>query len=445
MKQPVAPPPVEQLVADAVAQGRLTTVIAESSATSVATSSYLPWDKMRFKTPPADLTHEEWWLQTRLARLSVRRPIPTLVDSSGIPFSYCLPDEVLMAVDAITCDASGTITLEEAVANPATRNRYLVNSLIEEAITSSQLEGAATTRAVAKEMLRQRREPRGHSERMIFNNFAAMLHISELKNQDLTPDLVREIHRIVTDGTLKDPADAGRLQSDDSERIAVWDEFGELLHQPPPCAELEGRLARLCDFANGATDTGYMPAVLRAITVHFMVGHDHYFADGNGRTARALFYWVMLRNGYWLAEFLSISRILKKAPSQYGRSYLLTEQDEGDLTHFFIHHLNVIQRAISELHAYLAHKADELRSVSQAIKARPGEYNHRQMALIERALTDADSHFTARSHGQSHQVSEVTARADLVDLEERGLLERFRIHRQHAWRPVPDLHQRIGA
>ena len=40
-----------------------------------------------------------------------------------------------------------------------TRDRYMLNSLIEEAITSSQLEGAATTREVAKEMIRTKRKP----------------------------------------------------------------------------------------------------------------------------------------------------------------------------------------------------------------------------------------------------------------------------------------------
>lgn len=443
MKRPVAPPPYERLLSQAIEAGRLSSLVGATLDGSLATASYLPWDKLRFKTPPTGLTVEEWWLQTKLARRSVSRPINLLRDTQGQPFSYCLPDEVLRAVDEITRDASGTITLDETVTNPSTRDRYLVNSLIEEAITSSQLEGAATTRAVAKEMLRQGRDPRGHSEQMIFNNFAAMRHISDLKDQDLSPDLVREVHRIVTEGTLKDPADAGRLQQSDDERIAVWDEFGELLHQPPSVDELEERLARLCDFANGRGDTGYMPPVLRAVAVHFVVGHDHYFVDGNGRTARALFYWVMLRNGYWLVEYLSISRILKQAPAQYGRSYLLTEEDEGDLTHFFIHHLGVLQRSIQDLHVYLTRKTEELRTASDAVRARPGEYNHRQLALVQRALRDPSTHFTARSHAQSHQVTEVTARTDLTDLERRGLLERFAVGRQHAWRAAADLRAQL--
>lgn len=443
MKTPVPPPPYSDLFESINAEGRFGLALEKALAEGALTRQYLPWDKLRFKTPPEGLTHEEWWLAIRLARRGVQRSVPALRDLTGRAFSYALPDEVLAAIDQITRDASGHITISEQVTNPASRDRYIVSSLIEEAITSSQLEGAATTRQVAKDMLRNGRDPRDRSERMIFNNFHAMQRITELRDETLTPELICEIHRIVTDGTLKNPQSAGRLQDDDNDRIAVWDEFGKLLHQPPPVAELPERMQRLCDFANGGDSEHYMPPVLRAIAVHFMVGFDHYFEDGNGRTARALFYWTMLRNGYWLTEFLTISRILKQAPSQYGRSFLLTEQDEGDLTHFFIYHLTVINRAIADLHEYLAEKAAQLRIMTRAIQSVPGEYNHRQLALLEHAIKQPGATYTRRSHARSHHVSGETARHDLMDLEVRGLLQRFKIGRQFAWAPMPYLQQKL--
>lgn len=444
MKVPAAPPSYDDLSTRVQQGDRFGTVLDQALAAGSLTRGYLSWDKLRFKTPPGDLTHEEWWFAIRLARRSVQRPIEALRDLDDRPLSYALPDEVLAAVDEITRDASGNITVSEQVTNPATRDRYVVSSLIEEAITSSQLEGAATTRKVAKDMLRNGREPRDRSERMIFNNFHAMQRITQLRDDPLTPELICEIHRIVTEGTLDNPARAGRLQDDDEDRIAIWDEFGQLLHQPPPVAELPERMRRLCEFANGGGADHYMPPALRAIAVHFMTGYDHYFEDGNGRTARALFYWTMLRNGYWLTEFLTISRVLKNAPAQYGRSYLLTEQDEGDLTHFFIYHLDVVNRAIRDLHEYLAEKARQLREMNRAIQASPGEYNHRQLALLEHAIKTSSDHYTTRSHALSHHVSGETARQDLMDLEHRGLLERFKIGRQFAWAPVVDVQERLS-
>ncbi len=258
-------------------------------------------------------------------------------------------------------------------------------------------------------------------------------------------ELVCELHRIVTDGTLDDPSAAGGLQSDpDSrQRVAVTGDDDQILHVPPPARELPDRLARLCTFANDTSDAAWVQPVLRSLAIHFMVGYDHYFEDGNGRTARALFYWSMLKRGYWLTEFLTISRILNKAPAQYARSYLYTEQDGGDLTYFFLYHLNVIRRAIDDLDAYLARKVRELRETRLLLAATPGEYNHRKLALLELAIREHGSAFTARSHARSHGVSEETARQDLADLESRGLLIRTKAGKQFVWRPAPDLAVRI--
>lgn len=446
MKVPAPPPDFEALMQQVAASGsdRFMRVLAYRSAGAM-TQDYIPWDKLRYKNPPEDFTHEEWWLATRFARRSVERPLKTLKDVNGKPFTYALPDEVLQGIDEITRNASGSIAVSEQVTNPATRDRYLVSSLIEEAITSSQLEGAATSRRVAKEMIRSGREPIDRSERMILNNYMAMRRVAEVAETgaELTPELICEIHRIVTDGTLDNPSSAGEIQMDDAERIAVWGDGDQLLHKPPTVAELPERMRALCDFANGGGSDSYMPPVLRAITVHFMMGYDHYFEDGNGRTARALFYWTMLRQGYWLTEFLTISKILKEAPSQYAGSFLLTEQDDGDLTHFFVYQLKVIRRAIEELHRFLARKAEELRELQVTIKAMPGEFNYRQLALLEHAVRSPGATYTAQSHATSHNTSNETARHDLMALEDRGLLQRMKVGKRFVWVPVDDLGVRL--
>ena len=170
-----------------------------------------------------------------------------------------------------------------------------------------------------------------------------------------------------------------------------------------------------------------------------MMGYDHYFEDGNGRTARAVFYWSMLHEGFWLAEFLTISRILKQAPAQYSRSFLYAETDSGDLTYFFIYHLRVIRRAIDELHEHLRRKMDEMRSAQSRLRALPGEFNHRQIALLDHALRNPGFEYSVNSHMTSHNVVPQTARTDLNGLVEAGYLERVRRGRAHLWRPVSSL------
>lgn len=444
MKVPARPPDLDGALKLTFDGGRGQAVALASIEMRPLSAAYLSWDKLRFKEPPAGLTVEEWWIATKLARNIILRTIPSLTDIDGTPFRYAIPDEILREVDFINRNASGRIAIDEQVTNPATRDRYITSSLIEEAITSSQLEGAATSRRVAKEMLRSGRQPRDISERMILNNYAAMRRIGELRQEPLSPQLICEIHRLVTDGTLDNPDAAGNVQWNQSERVSVWGDGDQLLHRPPPVEQLTDRMVALCDFANDTTDTAYMPPVLRAVTVHFMMGYDHYFEDGNGRTARAVFYWSMLNQGYWLTEYLTISRILKSAPAQYARSFLLTEQDDGDLTHFLIYQIGVVHRAIRDLHKYLVHKADQLREVQSTLRATPGEFNHRQLALLETALRDESSEFTTRSHASVHGTTIETARQDLTALESKGLLHHRRRGRRFVWVPVPRLADQLG-
>ena len=446
LKTPAPPPDVSTLLAE-LAKDPVKLVRVFGTNIKVGDSQYLPWDKLRYKQPPEGLTHEEWWLGVRMARDSMQRPLP-LYDVKGHAFSYAISDDVLRLVDEISRKASGQIAVSEQVTNPSTRDRYVVSSLIEEAITSSQLEGAATSRPVAKEMIRTGRPPKDRSERMILNNYLAMRRVSAMRDEQFSPELILELHRIVTEGTLDDPASAGRVQSDPDprERVAIYSDENQVLHIPPPVDQLESRMQQLCDFANSGNDAKpWIPPVLRAVTIHFMAGYDHYFEDGNGRTSRALFYWSMLKQGYWLTEYLTISKILKNAPSQYVRSFMLTEQDGGDLTYFFAYHLRIIQRALRELDDYLSRKVRELRETRVLLSATPGEYNYRQLAILELAIKDSESSFLVQSHAQSHNVSDETARHDLLNLESRGLLLRSKVGKRFVWTPSPKLAETLRA
>lgn len=404
---------------------------------------YIHWDKLRHLEPPTGLTHEDWWLAIKLRRRPLLRKLP-LTDPSGRPFEYATPDSVLRRLHQVDQHGRGEIAMPEvAIADEQARRHYLVNSLMEEAIRSSQLEGATTSRRVAKELLRSGRAPADRSEQMIFNNYRALQFMREM-GETLAPAAVLELHRVVTENTLDDPSAAGRLQSPDDERVAVFARDSQrLLHRPPPAEQLPGRLESLCRFATEPADSEhFMHPVVRAILLHFWLAYDHPFADGNGRTARALFYWYMRTRGYWLVEYLSISRILANAPGQYSRSFLYTETDALDTTYFIHYQLEVIVRSIAELHVYLERKIKEIGEVERLISAAP-EFNHRQLALLGHALRNPGHTYTFQSHSSSHDVTHETARNDLLPLVERGLLERRRIGRQHTFVAHPRLAERL--
>jgi len=404
---------------------------------------YRHWDQLIYLEPPGDLSHEEWWTGVKLSRSLLQKPLP-FVDKTGKFFQLGMPDPALAMTHDIDRDACGQIQISEQVTNPATRDRYIMSSLIEEAITSSQLEGAATTGKVAKEMIRTGRKPRDKSERMIVNSYRAMQFIREVRNRKLSPEIIFDLHRLVTDGTLENPDAAGRVRRPD-EPVAVYDPRDEsLLHEPPEAGTLHDRLVALCDFANHKTPEYFVHPVVRAILLHFWIGYDHPFVDGNGRTARAIFYWSMLSQDYWLSEYLSISSILKKGPAKYMRAYLYSETDQGDVTYFVLFHLRVIIRAIRELKTYLERKMTEFRQTSDLLR-RSDRFNHRQIALLGHALRGPATHYTIHSHQSSHNVVYQTARADLLDLVRAKLLELRKVGRMFYFMPVEDLAERVKA
>jgi Fic family protein len=276
---------------------------------------------------------------------------------------------------------------------------------------------------------------------MILNNYMTMRRIVELQGDALSPEMVFTIHRLVTEETLDDPTASGRLRRPDEQRV-VGDDFGEIFHTPPEAGELAGRLQAMCDFANGKTPGVFIHPAVRAILLHFWLAYDHPFVDGNGRTARALFYWSMLHAGYWLFEFISISSILKTAPVRYGLSFLYSETDDNDATYFIVAQTKVIRRAIEGLHAYIDQKTIEVREVEARVRALE-LFNHRQADLVRHALKHPYQEYTIRSHGKSQCVVYQTARTDLLDLSTRGVLEQKKRGKKMIFTVPMDLADRL--
>jgi len=440
MKIPKRPPELDAILSQTRNAERLETIFRTDVNSSIE-GKYPHWDKLHYYRPPGDLSHEEWWFGLKMKRLSLYKQVP-LRDKKDIAFKYAIVDPIPERLHEIDQGAGGFIRMPEQITNPDTKDEYYVNSLIQEAITSSQLEGAATTRKVAKEMIKTGRPPQDRSEQMILNNYETMRSIGKLKDEALSKKLVFHIHEIITKAALDDESGAGRFRRAD-ERIIVGDMYNEVFHDPPPAQQLEGRMAAMCDFANGKSPVGFVHPVIRSIILHFWLAYDHPFVDGNGRVARALFYWLMLRHGYWLFEFISISQIIRKAPIKYARSFLYTETDDNDLTYFVLYQLEVIRRAINELHEYIKRRTEKLRAIELDLRGMV-VLNHRQRALVSHALRHPHYQYTIRSHQISHNIVYQTARTDLLDLERRGILTCRKIGKTWYFTPVSDLEEKLA-
>lgn len=440
MRKPKTPPQLDLVWQQMKTDPEQTAKLLEAVSHPMG-SDYLHWDKLRYRTPPDGLSSEQWWLATKKHRQSLFRQLP-LTDKHQKPFRYLTNDFITQCLHEIDQSVGAFDQVPEQIKDTETKNRYYVNCLIQEAFTSSQLEGAATTRLVAKEMIRTGRLPCDKSEQMILNNFAAMRRINKLKDEPLSRRLVFDIHRQVTEKTLDTESAAGRFRTAD-EHIHVIDMYNEVFHDPPPAHQLEERMAAMCAFANGETPDSFVHPVLRAIILHFWLAYDHPFIDGNGRTARSLFYWLMLRHRYWLFEFVSISQIIVRAPAKYARAFLYTETDDNDLTYFIVYHLDIIRRGIEAFYEYVERKTKRLRAIEDHLRGMV-VLNHRQRALIAHAVRNPRERYTIKSHQISHNVVYQTARTDLLDLERRGLLSSRKIGKTWHFTPVSDLEAKLA-
>jgi Fic family protein len=442
MRIPERPPSFESFKKQLREDPERAIKILSASDSPIVDGHYSHWENFRYRKPIGGLKIEEWWQAIKYRRRLLYKQLPFL-DKNGGPFVYLLTDPSPEVLHRIDLSSGGLIQMPDQITNPDTRDRYYIGSLIDEAITSSQLEGAATTRLIAKEMIRTGRTPRDRSERMILNNYHAMKEIGKLKNEKLTKELIFHIHQIVTEDTLDDPTAAGRFRRA-NENVRVEDMYGAIFHNPPLASELESRIQKMCRFANGEIPNDFIHPAVRSIILHFWLAYDHPFVDGNGRTARALFYWSMLRYNYWLFEFVSISQIIHKAPIRYGKSFLYTETDDNDLTYFIRYHLQIIEKSIDELHDYIKRKTRQIQKIETKLKGIE-ILNHRQRALIGHALRHPQQRYTVESHRISNNVVYETARSDLLNLRDRGLLKAVKIGKEWSFTAVNNLEECLAA
>jgi Fic family protein len=424
MKPPASPPDHDELLSRLI-QDRSKRDVLWNVAHSAPGAAYEHWDKVRFRKPFPPLTPAEMWAAIKFGRRSGRTTLP-LIDKTGRAFHFVLIPDFLRALHEIDSNARGLIGMPGKAASAEGRDIYLQKSLVEEPFSSSALEGAATTREIAKKLIEEGRKPKTLDEKMVLNNYLAMSFIREHRDEALTPATILELHRILTVDTLERPEKVGVLRTPEDDVRVVESVTGETLHTPPPAKDLAKRLEALCAFAN-APSTGkgdFLPPVIRAIVLHFMLAYDHPFWDGNGRCARALFYWCVLRHSYWLLEYVSISSVIRRAPTKYGMAFLYSETDEGDLTYFIEHQLDVVGTALADLQKYLLAKSRELHKLGQALGALEQRLNRRQLPIIQDALKRDAARYTIAEHAKLHSVSYLTARADLESLVNLDLLKK---------------------
>lgn len=384
-------------------------------------SEYLYWDKVKY-LGPKDIDKTILWQAVRIQRdinaQSLRFGKHT--------FRFTITKNMLALLHDFDMNLGGSLGTENII--PTTdKNYYLISSIMEEAIASSQMEGASTTRRIAKDMLRKQLRPKNKSQQMIVNNYETISKISKNSKEELTEEKLLDIHRSITNKTLDDPEDEGVFRKNDD--IYVVDGItGHVSHTPPSYTEIDELIHALCDFANNDDSDNFIHPIIKGIIIHFILAYIHPFSDGNGRTARSLFYWYMIKKGYWLTEYLSISRIIYVNKKSYEKAFQYTESDGNDLSYFIQHHLNVMKKAFEELKKYLQRKIDEQQNILQFVGIL--NINERQRYVLKIISDSKRTIFTPKELSTQFNISTRTARTDLQELVGMGYLSTINLNKR---------------
>lgn len=371
------------------------------------------WDTIKYKRCPEGCTPQQLWTYVKAARV---KSMMSVWGKYGITLT--LTNQMQRMCHEIDMNWGGSWGTDSIIGDE-NKEQYLVGSLMEEAIYSSQMEGAATTRKVAKEMLRKKMTPKDKSQQMIANNYQTIQFIVSHKDALLTPELLLQIHQLMTEHTMQDPQEAGCFRSNND--VVVENGIThETVHIPPTYEEIPNFVEDLCRFFNEQDAPQFIHPIIRGIIIHFMVAYVHPFADGNGRTARALFYWYMLKQGYWLTEYLSISRVIAKSKKSYEKAFLYTESDGMDMGYFVAYNMRVLQQSFKQLQDYIKRKQEEKRAANSFLRI--GNINTRQAQIIKMFADDSNLVVTIADLQAQFLVSPTTAKADVVGLMNMGLL-----------------------
>lgn len=374
---------------------------------------YFYWDEIKYrKDLPYKEPHKAW----ALVKLH-RRGNYIRLRFGGDVFKYSLTTHIQKNLHEFDLNLIGG--LYKSPITDYDKVEYLKNSILEEAIASSQVEGAATTTKVAFEMLKTGREPRNESEQMIFNNLRSINLIIEEIGRPLDVELIINIHKTMTSKTTAEYC-AGSFRED---QIYVQDFVdGEIAHTPPGHEEIDRYIHDLCVFAN--SDDEFIHPIIKASIIHFMFGYIHPFMDGNGRTARALFYWFLLKKEYSLVKNISISRAILNSRIQYDKAFLKTEHDENDLTYFINYSIKSLRIAFESLVNYRDKKKKEKENANLIAYGLINKgLTKRQADLMGYFYEKPENRVSITMYANGHEIVRQTARKDLNELKNIGLIK----------------------
>jgi Fic family protein len=309
--------------------------------------------------------------------------------------------------------------------------KLLRETLIEEGYYSSTMEGANTTVKRARTLAYGKSKPQNKSEFMVLNNFRALLALKD-KTELLTHDLIWQTHKATVEDSLDEGYAVGSYRTEPNEII---NSSGKVIFSPIANIDaMNQMLDELIHFLHDDEFAKPIENIYKAIAFHFLFAYIHPFDDGNGRTVRILFSYLLKIYGYDMFYYISLSEIIyKKKGKDYYKAFIDVERsDVGqeknfDMTYFFYYMSDVMLQGLDVLkhriNTYLREDIIKQRADNQRLDLTP-----RQNQIIE-ILSDRNKSFmqTNIDLAKICGVSSRQLQRDLRMMEHFNLIEKIKV------------------
>lgn len=378
---------------------------------------YLPRDEIIHRLP-VSMPISRFWPELQKARRERGIVLP-LCDQAGQSFWF-----VLNASIEKQCDRIVEIAQHDVAFCGVESKKMFEDAVIDEAIYSSMIEGAFTTREAAIRFIKKKQEPANKSEHMVKNNYDALTYVLEHLEDEITEETIVTIARIVTRDAAEEQVTGYRGGG------VVVTSRDEIVYTPPAWDTVPSMMKSLVLFINNSE----LHPILKACIAHFYFVYVHPFGDGNGRTARALSYMMLLQAGYDFFRYFSISGIVANERGKYYRSIANAENPDSDMTYFIDCYSDMLSRTASETEDHLIHHVLVEKRVMEL--SRQSGLNERQLKGARWLLTGASESVTVEAWKKKFKVVTETARRDLLTLCEHGVLCRTQIRRKAVFRII---------
>jgi Fic family protein len=194
-----------------------------------------------------------------------------------------------------------------------TRNTHSSTAIEGNPLTLEQVRAVEEGREISAVAARAKRE--------VVNYFAGLRFVEKnAQKKTISHEEILSLHKIMA-GDVMDQGTAGRYRT-----IAV--RVGR--HVPPPPGDVSGLMFELLAWWN--KDAAKMSPVLSSAILHYRFEAIHPFADGNGRTGRALALWELYRRGFDTHHIFSVDEFYWENRPRYYAALDAVRHEGEDLS-----------------------------------------------------------------------------------------------------------------